>query len=137
MTSTKTANSVRKVFVAQNVIDVIRDHMAKYKILDINEPLFVNKNSGKPYTRETITKYYWELLKANNIPPIRFHDARHLNASLMPSSGVDPVSVALALGDTVETVLQNYTHVIEAIQKNQLSRWIIFKKYPCKLIGQN
>lgn len=122
LTDTKTPGSVRRVYALQIVFDVIKEYVAYKKIIDLDAPLFINESTGKPFTRETITARFRKLLKDNNIPPIRLHDARHLNATLQIASGVDPVTVALALGDNVETILNNYTHSISDIQKKSVEQ---------------
>lgn len=128
LTDAKTVNSVRRVYFLQKAIDVIKEYVAHKKIVDLDTPLFINMTTGKPYTREAITARFRKLLEENNIPPIKFHDARHLNASLQIASGVDPVSVALALGDNVETILNNYTHGIDAVLKKSTEQFDSFLK---------
>lgn len=108
LTDPKTTNSVRRVYEIKKYIEF-------KKIVDLDAPLFTNKT--RPYTREAVSGRFRRLLKENDIPPIRFHDSRHLNASLQISSGIDPVTVALVLGDNVETILNNYTHGIEELMK--------------------
>ncbi len=128
LTDTKTLNSVRRVYFLQKAIDTIKKYVAYKKIVDLDTPLFTNKTTGKPYTREAVTARFRKLLQENNIPPIRFHDARHLNASLQIASGVDPVTVALALGDNVETILNNYTHGIGDVLKKSTEQLDSFLK---------
>ena len=45
-------------------------------------------------------------LLENDIPVIRFHDMRHLYATIALNSGIDIVSVSKTMGDTIETVLK-------------------------------
>lgn len=123
LTDPKTSNSTRRVYFLQKAIDAIKMYMDYKKVVDLDAPLFTNKTTGKPYSREAVTARFRKLLEENNIPPIRFHDARHLNASLQIASGVDPVTVALALGDTVETILNNYTHGMEELLKKSTEQF--------------
>lgn len=122
LTDPKTSNSTRRVYFLQKAIDAIKMYMDYKKVVNLDAPLFTNKTTGKPYSREAVTARFRKLLEERNIPPIRFHDARHLNASLQIASGVDPVTVALALGDNVETILNNYTHGIEDVQKKSVQQ---------------
>ena len=52
-----------------------------------------------------------------NIPKIRFHDLRHIHATLLLKSGLTPKVVAERLGDTVSTVMNTYAHVLPDMQK--------------------
>lgn len=114
---TKTANSVRMIFIPQFLADIIKDYINGQKIINKDGYLFYNFKWDKVYNREWITRKFTEMLKANNIPHIRFHDMRHLYATMAINSGVNVVVVAKNLGDTVETVLKNYTHEIEEERK--------------------
>jgi integrase len=52
------------------------------------------------------------------LPYIRFHDLRHIQASLMLQQGVHPKIVSERLGhSTIGITMDTYTHVLPNIQK--------------------
>lgn len=116
-TDTKTDNSIRNIYIPNFLNSLIETYINSIKIIPADGTLFYNPNTKKPYTRESITRRFRYMLKENDIPSIRFHDLRHLYATMAINSGINVVAVARTLGDTIETVLNNYTHGIEDEQK--------------------
>lgn len=114
---TKTENSVRKVFVPDFLLEIIREYINSMRIIPKDGALFYNPFKKKIYSREAVAKRFKLMLLENDIPYIRFHDSRHLYATIALNSGANIVSVARSMGDTVETVLKNYTHGIEDLHK--------------------
>ncbi len=114
---TKTDNSVRKIIAPDFLMNIIKSYINNLKIIPKDGELFYNVAENKIYSREWIVTKFKILLIENNIPHIRFHDLRHLYATMALNSGVNIVSVARTMGDTIETVLANYTHGIEDLQK--------------------
>lgn len=51
------------------------------------------------------------------MPSITFHGIRHTHATLLLQDGWNVKVVAERLGDTVETVLTTYAHVLPSMQK--------------------
>lgn len=117
ISDTKTENSVRKIYVPQFLLDIIKEYINSLKVIPKNGELFYNVLEKKIYSREWISKKFKFMLLENKIPLIRFHDMRHLYATIALNSGIDIVSVAKTMGDTIETVLKNYTHGINDLQK--------------------
>lgn len=61
-----------------------------------------------------LTAHVPAVLKANNMPPIRFHDLRHSCASLLFSQGVSMKEIQAWLGhSTIGTTANIYTHLDE------------------------
>lgn len=114
---TKTENSDRIAYIPNFLTEVIKEYVSSLKIVSKDGIMFYNKNTKKPYTRKMIVQNFDEMLIANNIPDIRFHDLRHLYATIALNSGASIISVAKNMGDTIETVLKNYTHGIEEEQQ--------------------
>jgi integrase len=117
ITDTKTDNSIRKIYIPEFLNSLIKEYVNSLKVISKDGILFYNVPRKKPYERTQITDNFKAMLKDNNIPEIRFHDLRHLYATMAINSGVNVVAVARTLGDTIETVLKNYTHGIEEEQK--------------------
>jgi integrase len=127
---TKTENSVRKIYVPDFLLVILKQYIESMKIRSTEDILFYNQKNNKTYDRDYITEKFRKLLKDNNLPQIRFHDLRHLYATMAINSGINIVAVARTLGDTIETVLKNYTHGIEEEQQKATYN---FEKYINKL----
>lgn len=66
-----------------------------------------------------LTSHFTSVLKANNMPRIRFHDLRHTCASLLFAQGVSLKEIQAWLGhSTIGTTANIYTHLDE---NNKLS----------------
>ena len=60
----------------------------------------------------------WKLLKANNLPLIRFHDLRHTAASLLAANGATPQQTQEFLGhENASTTMNIYTHCLDEAKK--------------------
>ena len=63
-------------------------------------------------------------LRKAGLPPLRFHDMRHLAGTLMSEAGVPPKRAQEILGHAdVRTTLATYTHTIRAGMTIQRTRW--------------
>lgn len=114
---TKTENSVRKIYTPDFLLDIIKAYINTLKVIPKDGALFFNISENRIYSREWIVTKFKTMLLKYSIPDIRFHDLRHLYATMALNNGINIVAVARTLGDTIETVLQNYTHGIEDLQK--------------------
>lgn len=117
ITDTKSKNSIRKVYMPNVLTHVLKEYIDSMKVISKDGYLFFNHKTGKMHGRTTFTKEFSKMLKAYKIPHIRFHDTRHLCATLNINAGTNVLTVAKSLGDTVQTVLDNYAHSISEEQK--------------------
>ena len=68
---------------------------------------------GKPSSRSSLHRCFKPLLKAANLPDIRFHDLRHTCATLLLGRGHHPKLVQELLGHaSVAITLDRYSHVL-------------------------
>lgn len=80
-------------------------------------------SDGEPIYAEYISQMFTKLQEAAGLPKCRFHDLRHLWASIMLKQGVDVKTARQILGHAdVATTLNIYTHVLlstarEAVEK--------------------
>ena len=81
--------------------------------------LVFHKKTGGPLNRKTLRRdYFYPLPERLNLPRIRLHDRRHLNASLMLQQGVDLATVSARLGHASKAfTLHQYTHMLSAGQE--------------------
>ncbi len=70
------------------------------------------REDGRPLHADIVSKTYDRLRRRAPVPRIRFHDLRHTHASLLLARGVPMVDVAHRLGDTPETIMSTYAHLI-------------------------
>jgi len=116
---TKTAHSRRQVSLGKRVIDALRAHKAAQKAerFHVGPGVWVEHDLVFPGYRGGILdpqrpgKTLNQLLRAANLPPMRFHDLRHTAISLMLARGVQPHTVAKLVGDDVGLMLRVYAHV--------------------------
>ncbi|HEY5563161.1 MAG TPA: site-specific integrase [Clostridiaceae bacterium] len=85
-------------YISRNFIRVVREY--KYKC----------QNENGEHLEKT-------LIEMLSIPKIRFHDIRHTHSTLLLKRGISVKVVAERLGDTVDTVLHTYAHVLPDMQK--------------------
>ncbi len=114
--TTKTANSIRKIYAPDFVMETAKDHIKQMKPMPINRKIFWCNELDKIIYQDFIRKYFKQVLKDNFIKDIRFHDLRHLKATIMLNTGANAVTVARTLGDSIDTVLNNYTHTIDEVE---------------------
>jgi integrase len=70
---------------------------------------------GKPIHPDTITGWFHDFLKVNDLPNITIHSLRHTNATLMINSGVPIPTIAARLGHAnPSTTTKIYTHAIKS-----------------------
>ncbi|TDE10653.1 tyrosine-type recombinase/integrase [Jiangella asiatica] len=76
------------------------------------------REDGAPWHPERVTKTFVRLAKAGGLEPCRFHDLRHLQASLMLAAGVEVGIVSKRLGhSTVTLTSDTYSHLMPGVGK--------------------
>ena len=115
---TKTESSIRKIYMPVVVSEVLKEYINSMKSIPITKQLFYSYKLNGPIDSHDLSRYFRKILIANNLPIIRFHDLRHLHATLLINEGVNIKSVSSRLGHSkVETTLKFYTHSIEEYDK--------------------
>lgn len=62
--------------------------------------------------------------KNNDIPDIRFHDLRHLQATLLIHAGTNPAVVSKRLGhSSISITLDTYTHSIDEFDRQSANNF--------------
>lgn len=120
LTTPKTAKSRRTLKVPRSVMDILRAHV------DQQEPnqqyVFVTR-VGTPIRPRDLVAVYKRLIKKAGVPDIRFHDLRHMCATLHLQAGTNPAVVAAILGhSTVNLTLSTYSHVLPHMQDEAADR---------------
>lgn len=114
----KTENSKRKVSINEMLLNILaahqKDQQEKGFLCRGNNRLFVTWD-GKPMYPYTLTDWFPEFVRRNNLPPLNFHGLRHTSATFLISRGMDIQTVAGRLGHSTSATTQNiYSHFLES-----------------------
>ena len=72
---------------------------------------------GTPLDGPTVSRQFRRLLEKAGFRPMRFHDLRHVSASLLLSQGTHPPMVMEMLGhSTISVTMNTYSHVIPSLR---------------------
>ncbi|MFD2671792.1 site-specific integrase [Marinicrinis sediminis] len=75
-------------------------------------------STGRICTPRNLMRAFYDFLKENKVPKIRFHDLRHTHATLLLRSGINPKIVSERLGhSSVKITLDTYSHMLPDIQE--------------------
>lgn len=85
-----------------------------------NDCEYICRNkAGHPLSTGSYDHSFRSLLKANNLPLIRLHDLRHLNATMLLRQGISAKEIQVWLGHSqISTTLDIYTHVDFEMKKS-------------------
>ena len=126
----KTSKSIRKVPIPQFLVKMLLQYrndqrLQKIKYADIykdNNLVFCSK-LGAYLVDSTVARQYKIILKNSKIPMRKFHDMRHTFATRLFELGEEPKTVQELLGhSTVSITLNTYTHVLESVKQNAISK---------------
>lgn len=99
----KTTNSYRTIPVSDDIIVLLKDYKKNNPVINIDNRIFHYTTTDG--ARKTINR----ILKANNFD-FTIHDFRHTYVTRLISKGMDFKSIATLIGDTVEMVMEIYSH---------------------------
>lgn len=109
--TTKTDGSTRKVYAPGFVLEALDSYIKSMVYIPPSKQIFINTSNGKPITKHCLSKRFKAVMVGNNMDLIRFHDLRHLQATLLMYGGVNVQSISQRLGHTnTNTTLKVYTH---------------------------
>ena len=74
---------------------------------------------GTPMDARNVTRAFSAVVRAANLPPVRFHDLRHTAASLLLAQGVAPRTIMETLGHSqISLTLDTYAHIMPTLQQD-------------------
>lgn len=80
----------------------------------IANDLICKRDNGDPIKPDFVSRHFVEILKANNLPQIRFHDLRHSAATILINMGYTMKEVSEWLGHSdISTTMNIYAHVLD------------------------
>lgn len=102
----KTKNSIREIPMSKDLLKMLKS----FKKI-VNSSFFVLTNDVKPTEPRTYRTYYKNLMKALEIPELKFHGLRHSFATRCIESKCDYKTVSVLLGHSnISTTLNLYVH---------------------------
>lgn len=118
----KTQSGNRKFVLSDSICKILKEYRIYYfeKKLSIGEQweetdrLFTTWN-GKPIYPDTVTSWFENFIKKNNLKKVTLHSLRHTNATIMIAEGVDVCTVSKRLGHAnTSTTLNVYAHALKS-----------------------
>lgn len=114
----KSLSGYREIALLQRSYDLLKRLYKKRN----SKFVFPNlANSNKPCNPHTVTTSFRRFLHSNDLRHIRFHDLRHMHASLLLSNNINYKLISKRLGHSkVSFTLQTYTHILPDNEIQQL-----------------
>lgn len=123
-TSPKTETSSRTIPLIKNTFQILKnkrdDHIQKG--IFSSEQLIFSDINGDPLRPSAFSKRFSRLINKCSFK-IRFHDLRHIHATILHELGVTYKTIQSRLGhSTIQTTLDTYTHDSVEIQTKELEK---------------
>ena len=112
----KTQNSVRTLAIPQQAVDMLIEEHKKHPG---NAYMFPSPKTGTMYDPDAFRRTHDKILKVIGTEHVRFHDMRHLFATLSLKNGVDVKTLSGALGHySAGFTLNTYTHATTQMKQD-------------------
>lgn len=126
----KSASGNRVISITEKLAAVLKKHRALYeknmgKLGSIfhDEDYVICQENGKPYTPNALTRKFTRFITSKGLPHMRFHDLRHINATIMLQQGISPKVAQARLGHSnVSVTLDVYSHVTKSLQTDSAEK---------------
>ncbi|MFY1652823.1 tyrosine-type recombinase/integrase [Solwaraspora sp. WMMB762] len=122
----KSAAGDRVVDLADETVTSLRTYLTRragWKIVAGDawadtDVFFVRKRDGQPWHPETVAYRFDRLVERSGLPPVRFHDMRHIAATLMLATGATIKEIQDTLGhSSYNLTADTYTSVLAELKK--------------------
>ena len=115
---------LRSVVLGQQTIQALRAHYERQQAERlaagdawVENRLILSTSNGTPIHQRNLLRGFRALLKQAGLPPIRFHDLRHTDASIMMNHDVPVIVVSRRLGHARASIMLDvYGHLIPSKQ---------------------
>jgi integrase len=115
----KTAKSARSDVMPAFVLESVRAHRLRQRErhlalgVRVEDPYLFDDGTGGPMNPNSVSRRFMEFIRAKGLKPCRFHDLRHLNASLSYAAGVPLKVISEGLGHSNIGITSTiYTHLL-------------------------
>lgn len=117
-TTTKTPSSIRKIYAPKFVLEALKEYIDSLPYIPINKQIYWSPVTNNPITKHCLSKRFTSVIKGLGITQIRFHDLRHLQATILINAGANVKAVSKRLGHSkVDITLNTYTNAIDSVDK--------------------
>lgn len=121
---TKTKYGRRSIVLGSHSIEVLKEQMVRQEMERRaagsnwrENGLIFTTSIGTPIHPRNLLRDFKILLKEAGLPPIRWHDLRHLCASILLNKNISPIVVARRLGHSKTSITMDvYGHLIGGMQ---------------------
>ena len=111
--SPKTLNSYRLVEIDPKTLSLLHQWHDHIKQSPTYHPEnFIVGRRTRPMAFETLRKLKMKYEEIARVPHISIHDMRHSHVSLLINNQLPVVGIAQRIGDTIDEVLQTYSHLL-------------------------
>jgi len=112
----KTDSSVRTIVLSDDMIKYLK--IIKSNALNNSDESFIISNiRGEMYNPASFSRLYTWTRDNKNLPKVRFHDLRHIHATILYQNGIKAKVIQERLGHSnISTTLDIYTHLFKEDQ---------------------
>lgn len=120
---TKNPQSIRKIDIDDHYISILKKRVLTHELRK-QELLFAKNGSSTPPTSNAVNKELRKIFKDIGIKSdMNFHGLRHTHISYLLANGVNIQYVSKRAGhSSVSTTLNVYTHILERLERDEISR---------------
>lgn len=112
----KTRSGKRSIQIPTTLLDLLQETKAQRRARA--NDYIVCQEDGSPYKSDSFSMKFRRFLKVNDLKHIRFHDLRHINATIMLSLGISPKVAQERLGhSSYQITMDIYSHVLKKVEK--------------------
>ena len=120
----KTQSGRREIQIPGTLLRLLKDTKAE-RHAGQNDYI-VCQEDGSPYKSDSFSMKFRRFLKANDLKHIRFHDLRHINATIMLSLGISPKVAQERLGhSSYQITMDIYSHVLKKSSRKPPTSWML------------
>jgi len=125
---TKTVASEAPLPIPDVLVPILREHLAMLEEERTyskwqEKGLLFPSTLGTPISARNLVRHFKSVLKANDLPSIRFHDLRHSCATLLISLGVHPrIVMEMLRHSQISTTMNIYAHVIPEVNRDAVNQ---------------